>query len=195
MARSKKYNVKVKRKRQRLTNYKKRLKYISSGLPRIIIRPLLNNTIIQIVNYSPSGDQVLLTTSSHILKKFGWKGHNGNIPAAYLTGLLFGKKLKEKKIQKAIIDSGLHKPIRGSRFYAAIKGILESSGIEIPCSKEVLPSDETVSGKKIVDYASILAKDQKAYEKQFSNYLKNNLKPELFLQHFKETKTKILGGS
>ena len=147
------------------------------------------------MTYSPSGDIISLTVTSHTLKKFGWKGHNGNIPAAYLTGLLFGKKLKEKKIPKAIIDSGLHKPIRGSRFYAAIKGILETSGIEIPCSKGVLPTDETVSGKKIVDYALILAKDQKAYEKQFSNYLKNNLKPELFLQHFKEIKTKILGGN
>ena len=48
------------------------------------------------MEYHPEGDRVVTYAHSMELKKFGWKKNSGNIPSAYLVGLLLGKRAKEK---------------------------------------------------------------------------------------------------
>ena len=174
--------VPFKRKSQGRTDYRKRLKLLKSNIPRLVVRRMLNNILIQIIKYSPDGDQVLASAHSREIVKYGWKGHRGNIPAAYLTGLLCGKKAAGK-VKKCILDIGLQTPIKGSTLYSALKGVLDA-GIEIPHSKEVYPSEDRIKGLHIVNYAKKLSSNKMAYEKQFSNYLKSNLKPEDIASHF-----------
>jgi large subunit ribosomal protein L18 len=142
MAKSSTYTVPFKRKREGKTNYRKRLNYLKSGKPRIIIRRTLNNIIIQSANYDEKGDKILETTTSKELKKFGWSLHTGNVPAAYLTGLLFAKK---SKIKEGVIDLGLRKPTKGSRLSAAIKGISDG-GIKINYSDKIMPDEKRLKG-------------------------------------------------
>jgi large subunit ribosomal protein L18 len=98
--------MQLKRRRKKKTNYKKRLALLKSEKTRLVIRKSISNISIQFVNFDPKGDKTIVTVISTELKKLGWtKG--GNIPAAYLTGLLAGKRAKEKKIQEAILDLGL----------------------------------------------------------------------------------------
>jgi len=136
------------RKRAGKTNYKKRLKLLLSNKPRLVVRPSIKNIIVQIVEYNPKGDQTIAAAHSRELKKFDWKLNTGNVPSAYLTGLLLGKKAIEKDIKSAILDIGLHTPTKGSRIFACIKGVVDA-GVAVPVSKEIMPDKERISGKHI----------------------------------------------
>jgi len=136
-----------KRRREKKTNYKRRLALLKSGTTRLVIRKSLSNISIQFINFVAKGDVTLATANSTELKKFGWN-KTGNIPAAYLTGLLAGKKAKEKKIEKANLDLGLQISTKGSRIYAALKGVVDS-GVNVPHSEDILPSEDRIKGKHI----------------------------------------------
>ncbi len=138
--------VQFKRKRQGKTNYKKRLKLLMSNKLRLVIRKSLNNLTAQIIEYHPEGDRIVCSTHSSELEKYGWNLNKSNLPASYLTGLLLGKKAKEKKITEAILDIGLNSSTKGSRIYAALKGVIDS-GIGVPHSKEVLPQENRIKGE------------------------------------------------
>ncbi len=193
MAANKNYTVKFNRRNQNKTNYNRRLKLVKSHEIRLVIRTHLNNIIAQFVQYDDKGDKVLINVNSKNLVAFGWKGHRGNLPSAYLTGLYAGLLAKKKNIKKAILDSGSYTSIKGSRIYAALKGVVDS-GMDIPHSKTILPSEDTISGEIISNYATMLSKDPEAYKKQFGSYIKRNMKPEQLPLHFKETKEKIMHG-
>lgn len=145
-------NVPFRRKREGKTDYRKRLKLLLSNRPRLVIRRSLDNVIAQIVQYDEKGDKVVAASSTMELRKLGWKLSTGNIPAAYLAGLSLGAKAKKKGVKTAILDLGMQTSTKGSRVYACLKGVIDS-GIEIPHNKDVLPSDDRVSGKHIADYA------------------------------------------
>jgi|SRR3989344_6121260 len=191
MKKNKRFTVHVKRKRTKKTNYAKRLEYVKSQKTRLVIRPHANNITIQFVKYEPKSDKILTTTHSQELRKINWHYHLGNIPSSYLTGLLCGVKAKQKNVHEAILDTGLHKSSKGSRIYAALKGVIDA-GIHVPHSEEILPDKETIEGKKIENYAKILSQSQNEYKRQFSSYLKNNTKPEEISKKFEEVKSKII---
>ncbi len=192
MSRNKTYTVKFRRKRERKTNYSKRLKYISSNKPRIVIRTSNNNVKIQVIKFSENGDLTLSTVNSTDLRKLGWKVSTGNLQSAYLTGLLFGSKIKDK-IKEGVIDTGL-KPVRkNTRLSAVIKGIVDS-GLNVPHSEEVFPSEDKLRGNVTSEFSKKLrASDEIKYKKQFSKYLKEGLNPEDLPGHFDEIKKKTIG--
>ncbi len=151
MTRQKTYRVPHRRRREQRTNYRKRLGLLRSRRPRFAVRKSLNNIVCQVIEYQPKGDRTKVTVSSADIRKFGWKGHGGNLPAAYLTGLLCGTMAKKKNISEAILDIGLHISTKGSGIYAALKGGLDA-GLSIKCSDDILPSAERISGKHIAEY-------------------------------------------
>lgn len=192
MKRSKNFTVKLKRKLRQKTDYPKRLSLIASSKPRFVVRRMLNNILVQIVEYNPDGDKVAVSANSRELVKLGWKCHRGNLPAAYLVGMIAGLKAKKKGIKETVSDIGLRSAIKGSSFFAAVKGAVDS-GLAIPCSNEVMPSNDAVQGKLIENYARLLLnEDKQKYEKQFSNYIKQGIKPEELSKYFEEVKKKIL---
>ena len=130
--------------------------------------------------------------TKQLVRDFGWRGACGNIPAAYLTGLLAGLRAVNNGIKKAVLDIGLFSPIKGSRVFAALKGAIDA-GMEIPCSEEVLPDEDRILGKHIADYAlKLLESNADEYNKRFSQYLSNNLPPEKLPEHVEDVKNKIL---
>ena len=134
----------------------------------------------------------MAAASSEELKKFGWRASCGNIPAAYLTGLICGFRAKARGIEEMVLDIGLHKPTKGSRVFAALKGVLES-GIKVNHDEEMLPDDEAIRGERIKDYAELLlSSNPDLYKVRFSGHLSRGLKPEDIVDHFKEVKEKIL---
>jgi large subunit ribosomal protein L18 len=191
MVRRKKTRMPQKRRTEKRTDYNLRLRLLKSGKPRLVIRRTSNNLTCQIVSYSQPSDKVIVSVNSTHLKKSGWKGHCGNIAAAYLTGLLCGERVKKHKIKEAVLDIGLHTSTKGSRIYAALKGALDS-GLKVPHSSEILPADERISGKHIADYAQKLKRDNESlYKRRFSNYLKSKTPPEALPTHFASIKKKI----
>jgi len=143
--------MQYRRKREGRTDYKKRLKMLVSGIPRLVVRRSNKNIVVQVVDYSDDGDHVITSANSSELKKLGWKHATGNLPAAYLTGMLAAQKSKKKDVTKAIVDFGLQ-PKACSRLYAAVKGA-KDNGMDIPASDDIFPSEDRLSGKHIAAYA------------------------------------------
>ena len=180
-----KYRMPFKRRLEKKTNYKKRLALLLSEKPRLVIRRTLKHMKIQIVNYEPDGDKTVVSATTQELEKLGWKYSTSNIPAAYLAGLLIGQKAKKKKIKDLVIDFGPQIVLKGSRLYATVKGVIDS-GIEVPCSDDVFPSEDRLKGENIVKYSK---EKGDTYKIQFSK-----VKPDKMVEDFGKVKEKIMKG-
>jgi len=192
MARNSRYCVPFRRRREGKTDYKAREAFVLSGKPRLVARGTLDNMIAQIIVAKPIGDEVLVSAhSKELAKKYGWKGPRGNIPTAYLTGLLCGLKAKARGTREAILDMGLHSPSKGARVLAVLKGVLDA-GINVPCSREKLPDETRIKGEHITQYAQSLASDLEAYQSRFSKYLEQKLPPENLPKHFEKVKEDLI---
>ena len=69
MRKDKTRTIPHRRRREGRTNYKKRISLLKSRTTRVIIRRFNGNMLIQLINYAPEGDKVILTTSTQELKK------------------------------------------------------------------------------------------------------------------------------
>ncbi|MEM4934095.1 MAG: 50S ribosomal protein L18, partial [Desulfurococcaceae archaeon] len=95
-----------------------------------------------------------------------------------------------KGIKYAVPDVGLHKPVKGSVVFAAIKAA-NDAGLKVPVNGNVTPSPDRICGKHVAEYAHML-KEKGALETRFSEYLKRGLDPEKLPEHFEEVKNAIL---
>ena len=136
------------RRRKGVTNYRKRLALLKSGLPRAVVRFTNSKVTIQISNFEGKGDRVLASASSADLDKMGWKNSKTNIPASYLSGKLAGKNAVKAGISAAVLDIGRITPISGSRAFAVLKGLVDG-GLEIPHSESSYPSGDRINGSHI----------------------------------------------
>ncbi len=144
------YRVKFRRRREGRTDYYRRRRLLLSRQPRLVIRKTNTRTIVQVIEATVNGDRTLASAISSELPWHGWNAGTANLPAAYLTGLLAGRRAKSKGITNAVLDIGLNPPIKGCKIYAALKGVLDA-GIEVPHSEDVLPDKERITGKHIAD--------------------------------------------
>jgi len=141
---------KYKRRVLQKTNYKKRLALLKSRKNRVVVRMTNLYSYVQYVVHNSNGDQSMLSISSKLLTKFGWDKSFKSIPAAYLTGYLFGKKvLADKKlVNDVIFDTGLHRSFKGGRIYALLNGVYDA-GIKFNVDKKMFPSEDRVKGVHI----------------------------------------------
>ena len=191
MAKDSRYCVQLRRRKEGKTDYKARKALVISGKPRLVVRNTLKNVIAQIIVAKPHGDEVLVSAHSRELKKYEWKAHAGNLPSAYLTGLLCGLKAKTQGVKEVILDIGLHSPSKGARVFAMLKGVLDA-GVHVPHSEEKLPDEKRIEGEHIAHYAESLASNPEEYQSKFSKYLEQKLPPESLPKHFAKVKTEIL---
>lgn len=145
----------------------------------------------QVITFDPKGDRVIVTATPNDLTKRGWQYERNSMPAAYLLGLILGKKAHAAKIKTVIADLGMRKPIKKSTLYTVVKGV-KDAGIHVPVSDDVLPDQKRVVGEHIRDYSKKLRSNPAAHQKQFSGYLKRGLNPEDIPQKCEELKAKIL---
>lgn len=101
------------------------------------------NTQVQVLRPELTGDRVVASAHSRALLKEGWKGSRKNIPAAYLTGYLAGKKALQKGTKQAILYTGTRRYTQ--RIAAALKGIVDA-GLDVPANPETFPPQERLNG-------------------------------------------------
>jgi large subunit ribosomal protein L18 len=147
------------RRRECKTDYKLRLNLLKSPKPRIVIRRTNKYLIVQAIESFEAQDKVIKGVTSKDLIANGWDekfaGSLKSIPAAYLTGLLLAKDLKQKDF---IVDLGMTKNIAGNRTYAVVKGLIDG-GLNINAGEEALPSEERVNGEHMEeDVQKVIAK-------------------------------------
>lgn len=174
-----------KRRRMGLTDYRKRLKLVKSGLPRLVIRRTNRHIVVQAIQSMAGGDRTLTATVSKELRKLGWNGGLKNTPAAYLTGLLAGIRTRKLGIKKLVADLGLFP--RTSRSYAVIKGVIDA-GVEVPVGEHVLPPEERLKGTHIREYFEKVSKEP--FARVFTKVNKEVYSK--LEEHVEEVKQKIL---
>ncbi|MFX1261216.1 MAG: 50S ribosomal protein L18 [Promethearchaeota archaeon] len=165
MAHGPTYKVKFRRRREGRTNYYRRKKLLQSKGSRLVVRKTNNRVIVQVIDAKVIGDNTIASAISSELGGFGWSAGVANLPAAYLTGFLAGLRAKARGVDTAIMDVGLHPPIRGSKLYAALKGAVDA-GLEVPHDPEVLPDESRTSGEHIVqayEYVTEKKKDSQHF--------------------------------
>lgn len=195
MARGASYRVQFRRRREGKTDYEARKALIISKLPRVVTRGSLKHMNVQIIDATPTGDRIIASANSQELKNYGWQAPCGNLPSAYLTGMLCGVRAIAKNVKKAVADIGLHQPTKGARVFASLKGVIDA-GVEVPHSVEKLPDEKRLKGQHIADYAkNLAASNTELYEKTFSEYLRNKLSPEKITEHLGAAKEKIASSS
>ncbi len=151
MATGSRYRVQFRRARMFKTDYRARKQLLISKKPRLVVRKSLKHTNIQLVLPGKEGDTTVASANTLELKKYGYAGGTGNLPSAYLAGLLLGLRAKKKGQTEAILDMGLYQTTKGGRIYAALKGAVDS-GLEIPHDPEIFPKQERITGQHIDKY-------------------------------------------
>ena len=190
MAKGSNYRVKLRRRREGKTDYQARKALVVSGKPRLVTRTANRNITVQILIAKPHGDEVLAAANSReLVKSYGWKAATGNIPAAYLTGLLCGLKAKANGIKEAILDIGLVAPTKGAKIFAALSGVLDA-GVDVPHSEEKIVK-ERMKGEHIAKYAKSLGAGSEEYTAKFSKYTAQGIAPEKISEHFAKVKATI----
>ena len=141
------------RRRKAITNYSKRIELLKSERPRIVLRKSNKYVVAQYVTSKEAQDKILFEVSSRKLSKFGWPEKSKsikNLSAFYLTGLLIGKEIQDKKIEEPILDLGMMRTLHKSNIFGFIKGIIDA-GIEISCKEESLPDEERIKGEHLTN--------------------------------------------
>jgi large subunit ribosomal protein L18 len=193
MARSARYRIPFRRRREGKTNYHLRRRLVKSNRNRAVIRVTNNHCLVQFVKAQIYGDVTLSASHSRELKSYNWNSATSNVPSAYLVGYLAGLKAKQTGITDAILDIGHNPPVYGSRIFAALKGVVDA-GVNIPHSDKIFPADKRLNGTHIAEFAKLLKENgEESYNKQFSQYIAQKVDPVKIPQVFEKIKQEIQG--
>ena len=151
MAHGKNQRLRFKRRRDGETDYRRRMKLLRGETPRAVVRISNTQTICQLVEFNPDGDIVIASVNGKTLvDKYSWPedASRKSIPASYLTGFALAKNAISSGHESAILDIGLSASSKGSRVFAALKGMIDA-GLEIPHGVDVLPDEDRINGMHI----------------------------------------------
>jgi len=140
------YRVPFRRRREGKTDYRHRAALLRGRTVRLVVRKSNRHVRVQFIDYQEKGDNVVASAVSKELEKLGWTRSGKSTPGAYLTGMLAGKRAKDKGLEDAVLDIGLREPTKGAVVFAVLKGVIDA-GIEVPHSDDMLPSKDRLSGK------------------------------------------------
>ena len=189
MSKTSTYQTPFRRRLEGRTNYTKRLAYVKSGLARAVVRKSTNNLSVQFVQSDGGKDSIVTSAHTKELNEYLYKGHGGNVPAAYLTGYLAGKRMVgQSKDAETIVDLGIQTVKHGTRLFAAIKGIVDA-GVKVKADPVSFPKTERLVGKHVDAYAA--KEPSKMNRTQFGTYLKEHVDVNKF-SHMVETAKKTI---
>ena len=154
----------MRRRREVRTDYHQRLRLLKSGKPRLVARKSNRHVTAQLIVTGPNGDETVASAHSSDLAEYGWEAPTGNLPSAYLTGLLAGKRALDAGLEEAVLDIGLNSPTPGSKVFAMQEGAIDA-GVEIPHNDDVLADWPRNRGEHIAEYAEQL--DEPLYSDDF----------------------------
>jgi len=181
MATGPRYNVPMRRRREVRTDYHQRLRLLKSGKPRLVARKSNRHVRAQLVTPGPDGDQTHASASSADLAEYGWEAPTGNLPSAYLTGLLAGLRARDTDVDEAVLDIGLNTATPGSKVFAIQEGAIDA-GLRVPHNESVFADWSRTSGEHVAEYAE--SRDEPLYSGEFDA-------TEL-PAHFEEVRTTIM---
>ncbi|CQH60188.1 50S ribosomal protein L18 [Halobacterium hubeiense] len=155
MATGPRYKVPMRRRREVRTDYHQRLRLLKSGKPRLVARKSNKHVTAQLVVTGPDGDETIASAHSSDLAEYGWEAPTGNLPAAYLTGLLAGVRAQDSDADEGVLDIGLNTATPGSKVFAIQEGAIDA-GLDVPHNDAVFADWSRTRGEHIAEYAESL---------------------------------------
>ncbi|MCL4399606.1 50S ribosomal protein L18 [Candidatus Parvarchaeota archaeon] len=131
------------------TNYRKRVRLLKSGLPRLVVRKTNSMVIGQLVEYSLTGDKTIASVHGSDLAKYGWSFGFKNSSACYMAGFLLGKKTGGRE---AILDNGHRTMKKDSFIYFFVRGA-KDAGMKVR-SGELPVTEGRIFGEHIANHYS-----------------------------------------
>jgi large subunit ribosomal protein L18 len=154
----------MRRRREVRTDYHQRLRLLKSGKPRLVARKSNRHVRAQLVVTGPEGDETVASAHSGELAEYGWEAPTGNLPAAYLTGYLAGKRARDASVDEAVLDIGLNSPTPGSKVFAVQEGAIDA-GLDVPHNDAVFADWSRTRGEHVAEYA--VSRDEPLYGGEF----------------------------
>ena len=170
----------MRRRREVRTDYHQRLRLLKSGKPRLVARKSNKHVTAQLVATGPDGDETIASAHSSDLDEYDWEAPTGNLPAAYLTGLLAGQRAVDAGVEEAVLDIGLNTATPGSKVFAVQEGVIDA-GLDVPHNDSVFADWSRTRGEHVADYAEQL--DEPLYGGDFD--------ATALPEHFDETREAI----
>mgnify|MGYP001559796730 CR=1 FL=1 len=140
------------RRKENKTDYSRRINLLKGEKPRVVFRKTNKYIIAQYVSSIEAQDKVEAGITSKELLEYGWPkdfyGSLKSIPASYLTGLVFGRKIVEKKLKTPILDTGMLRNIHKGKIFGFLKG-LKDAGVNVKCQEEYYPDENRIKGKNL----------------------------------------------
>ncbi len=183
-------DLKFRRRQESVTDYRKRLGLVKSGLDRVVVRKSNKRIIGQVIKYLPNGDAVVAHADSSELLKYKWPAKS-NRPTAYLTGLLLAKKLGSKASNDHILDIGLTSPVKYSIPFVFAKGCMDG-GMNIRGNIEMEEKVYNCSNMKYI--SDLKSKDASKYKNHYTSYT-GDASADNLAKAFIETKERIIKGA
>jgi|GEM_PF-965583 large subunit ribosomal protein L18 len=179
------------RRREALTDYKKRFALVKGGHDRVVVRKTNKRIIAEVVRYAEKGDLVLAYVDSGALAtKYKWPSRS-NRPTAYLTGIMLAKvaasKIKESNGKEYILDIGLSSPVKNSIPFVFAKGCIDG-GMKL---KAGLDMKEAIYNYSNTEYVKKAA-ESGGTVKQYGKFLKDGINLDSLGTLFEATKKKIM---
>ena len=170
----------MRRRREVRTDYHQRLRLLKSGKPRLVARKSNKHVTAQLVATGPDGDETIASAHSSDLAEYDWEAPTGNLPAAYLTGLLAGQRAVDAGVEEAVLDIGLNTATPGSKVFAIQEGVIDA-GLDVPHNDSVFADWSRTRGEHVAAYAESL--DEPLYGGDFD--------ATALPEHFDETREAI----
>ncbi len=181
-------SIKFRRRREALTNYKRRLELVKSGMDRIVLRKTNKRILAQVARYTPKGDVILAQANSNELSAYSWPPR-ANRATAYLTGLLLAKKYGKSHEQEHILDIGLASPVKNSIPFVFAKGCVDG-GMKV--RSNISLEEKTYNASNTKFPTELKAKSAERYNKHYSAYIKAGVDPQNLSKLFSDAKDKIM---
>jgi large subunit ribosomal protein L18 len=181
MATGPRYKVPMRRRREVRTDYGQRLRLLKSGKPRLVARVSNRHVRAQLVTPGAEGDETHAAAASADLHEYGWEAPTGNLPSAYLTGLLAGARALDAGLTEAVLDIGLNTATPGNKVFAVQEGAIDA-GLDIPHNEAVLADWSRNRGEHIAAYAE--QRDEPLYGGEFD--------ATTLPEHFDEVRERIM---
>jgi large subunit ribosomal protein L18 len=183
-------DMKFRRRAESVTDYRKRLGLVKSGLDRIVVRKSNRRIMGQVVRYSAAGDVVVAHADSSELEKMDWVPKS-NRPTAYLTGLLLARKAGKEASSDHILDIGLTSPVKNSIPFVFAKGCMDG-GLKLRSSIKI---DEKVYNCSETKYiAGLKSSDAEKYKNHYTSYT-GAFSPEGLAKAFAQAKEKVMNAT
>ncbi|GAB1289952.1 60S ribosomal protein L5 [Apodemus speciosus] len=195
----KRYQVRFRRRREGKTDYyaRKRLviqdknKY-NTPKYRMIVRVTNRDIICQIAYARIEGDMIVCAAYAHELPKYGVKVGLTNYAAAYCTGLLLARRLLNRFGMDKIYEGQVE--VTGGEYNVESIDVTKRFPGYDSESKEFSAEvhRKHIMGQNVADYMRyLMEEDEDAYKKQFSQYIKNNVTPDMMEEMYKKAHAAI----